>query len=100
MFAVLSAVLLLVVAIISVSKVSCRWLQPLPMRVRVLARALLIRPLGVILGGSSVAAWLFWVMGVVVSQSVMLGAVLMMISACVAVGGSLGVIHRTTKGRR
>jgi hypothetical protein len=100
MFAVLSAVFLLVVATISVSKVSCRWLQPLPMRVRVLARALLIRPLGVILGGSSVAAWLFWVMGVAVSQSVMRGAVLMMISACVAVGGSLGVIHRTTKGRR
>jgi hypothetical protein len=39
-------------------------------------------------------------MGVAVSQSVMRGAVLMMISACVAVGGSLGVIHRTTKGRR
>lgn len=100
MFAVLGAASLLVAATISVSRASCRWLQPLPIRVAALARALLVRPLAVILGAASVAAWLFWVMGVAAGQSVMRGALLMMLGSCVAVGGSLGVIRRTTKGRR
>jgi hypothetical protein len=99
MFAVLGAVLLLVAATISVSKASCRWLQPLPLRVAVLARTILIRPLAVILGATSVAAWLFWVMGVAAGQSVIRGALLMILSSCVAMGGSLVAIHRITKGR-
>ena len=99
MFAVLGAVLLLVVATISVSKASCRWLLPLPLKVSVLAFSVLIRPLAVILGATSVAAWLFWVMGVAAGQSVIRGALLMILSSCVAVGGSLGAIHRITKSR-
>jgi hypothetical protein len=100
MFAVLGAANLLVVATISVSRASCRWLRPMPIRVAVLARALLVRPLAGILGAASVAAWLFWVMGVAAGQSVMRGALLMALGSCVAVGGSLGVIYGTTKGRR
>jgi len=100
LFAVLGAVTLLVAATISVSGASCRWLQPSPLKVAVLARALLVRPLAVILGAAPVAAWLFWVMGVAAGQSVMRGALLMMLGSCVAAGGSLGVIHKTTKGRR
>jgi hypothetical protein len=99
MFVVLGAVLLLVVATISVSKASCRWLLPLPLKIAVLAFTVLIRPLAVILGATSVAAWLFWVMGVAAGQSVIRGALLMILSSCVAVGGSLGAIHRI-KGRR
>ena len=63
MSAVLGAVLLLVSAIISVSKESCRWLQPLPLPRALLARALLIRPLAVIAAAALIAAWLLWVMG-------------------------------------
>jgi hypothetical protein len=100
MFAVLGAMLLLVAATISVSKASCRWLQPLPIKVAVLARSLLIQPLAVIVGGTSVGAWLFWVMGVGVGQSAIRGALLMLLSSCFAVGGSLGAIYRTSKGRR
>jgi hypothetical protein len=99
MFVVLGAVLVLVVATISVSKASCRWLLPLPLKIALLAFTVLIRPLAVILGTTSVAAWLFWVMGAGAGQSVVRGALLMILSSCVAVGGSLGAIHRITKGR-
>jgi hypothetical protein len=64
MFAVVGAMLLLVAATISVSKASSRWLQPLPLKVAVLARALLVQPLTMIVAGTSVGAWLFWVMGI------------------------------------
>jgi hypothetical protein len=100
MFAVLGAVLLLVRATISVSKASCRWLQPLPLRAAVLARYLLIRPLAVILVAASTAAWLFWVMGVAPGEAVTRGAFLMMLSSAIAAAGSLATIHRTAKGRR
>jgi len=63
MSAVLGAVLLLVSAIIRVSKESCRWLQPLPLPRALLARHLLIRPLAVIAALALTAAWLVWVMG-------------------------------------
>jgi hypothetical protein len=99
-FAVLGAVFLLVGATISVSKASCRWLQPLPLRALDLARRLLIRPLAVILGAASTAAWLFWVMGAAPAEAATRGAFLMMLSSAIAVAGSLATIHRTTKGRR
>jgi hypothetical protein len=100
LFIVLGALLLLVVATISVSKASCRWLQPLPLGAAALARALLLRPLAVILGAAAVAAWLFWVIGVPVSQSIMRGVLLLIVSSVIAAGGSLGAIYRTTKSRR
>jgi hypothetical protein len=99
-FAILGAVFLLVMATISVSNASSRWLQPLPLRVAVLARNLLIRPLFVILGATSIAAWLFWVLGVAPGRAVTRGAVLMMLSSVIAVAGCLGAIYRTAKGRR
>jgi hypothetical protein len=100
MFAVLGALLLLVVATISVSRASSRWLQPLPLRVAVLALNLLSRPLAVILGATAIAAWLFWMMGAAAGQSVGRGALLMLFTCCVSVGGSLAAIYRTNKGRR
>jgi hypothetical protein len=60
--AVLGAVLLLVAAIIRVSKESCRWLQPLPLPRTLLVRRLLIRPLALIAAAALIAAWLLWVM--------------------------------------
>jgi hypothetical protein len=99
-FAVLGAVFLLVVATISVSHASCRWLQPLPLKVAVLARHLLIRPLAVILGAASTAAWLFWVMGVAPGRAVTRGIVMMILSSVIVVAGCLGAISRATKGRR
>jgi hypothetical protein len=99
-FAVLGAVVLLVAATISVSKASSRWLQPLPLRVAVLVRNLLIRPLAVIFGATTVAAWLFWVMGVAPGRAVTRGVLLMLLSSVTAVAGSLGAIYRITKGRR
>jgi hypothetical protein len=99
-FATLGAILLLVAATISVSSACSRWLQPLPLNRAILARSLLIRPLAVIFGATSVAAWLWWVMGVAPGRAAARGAVLMMLSSVIAVAGSLGAIYRTTKGRR
>jgi hypothetical protein len=62
MCALLGAVLLLISAIIRVSKESRRWLQPLPLRRALLARHLLIRPLVVIAAAALIAGWLLWVM--------------------------------------
>jgi hypothetical protein len=100
MCAALGAVFLLVMATISVSNASSRWLRPLPLRVASLVRHLLIRPLAVIFGATSIAAWLFWVMGVAPGRAVAGGAVLMMLSSVSAVAGCLGAIYRTTKGGR
>jgi hypothetical protein len=100
MFAVLGAVLLLVSAIIRVSKTSCRWLQPLPLRSVILARHLLTRPLVVIAVAALIAAWLLWVMGAPATQSLRHGALLMILSSFVAVVGSIAAMYRTNKGRR
>jgi hypothetical protein len=99
-FAAMGAILLLVAATISVSNACSRWLQPLPLKVVVLACNLMIRPLAVIFCATSVAVWLWWVMGVAPGRAVARGALLMMLSSVMAVAGSLGAIYRTTKGRR
>lgn len=100
MFVVLGAVLLLVAATLSVGKASCRWLQPLPLEAAVLARNLLRLPLAALFGASSLAAWLFWVMGVAAGQAVVRGSLLLILSSLIMVGGSLRAIYRRTKGRR
>lgn len=100
MFAVLGAVLLLVSAIIRVSKASCRWLQPLPLRSVILARHLLARPLVVIAVAALIAAWLVWVMGAPAAHSLRYGALLMILSSFVAVVGTIAAMYRTKKGRR
>jgi hypothetical protein len=100
MFAVLGAVLLLVSAIIRVSKASSRWLQPLPLRPAVLARHLLSRPLAVIVLAALILAWLLWVMGAPAAQSLRRGVLLMVLSSFVAVVGSFAAMYRTNKGRQ
>jgi hypothetical protein len=100
MSAVLGAVLLLVSAIIRVSKESGRWLQPLPLPRALLARGLLIRPLAVIVAAALIAAWLVWVMGSPPTQALKYGFWLLVLSSSVAVVGSVAAISRTRAGRR
>jgi hypothetical protein len=99
-FAVLGAVLLLVLATISVSKASCRWLQPLPLKAALLARHLLIQPLAVIVVATLVVAWLLWVMGSPPAQSLKRGILLMILSSSIAVVGSAAALYQTSRGRR
>jgi hypothetical protein len=102
MSAVLGAVLLLVSAVICVSKESGRWLQPLPLPLprALLARRLLIRPLAVIVAAALIAAWLLWVMGSPPTQALKYGFSLLVLSSSVAVVGSVAAISRTRAGRR
>jgi hypothetical protein len=98
--AVLGAVLLLVSAIIRVSKESGRWLQPLPLRRALLARHLLIRPLTVIVAAALIAAWLLWVMGSPPTQALKYALSLLALSSSVALVGGVAAISRTRAGQR
>jgi hypothetical protein len=99
-FAVSGAVVLLLLSTISVSKESCRWLLPLPLRSALLARALLVPALAFIIFATSMDAWLLWVSGVQIAQSVTIGALILTVSSAAAVGGSLLAIYRVTIGNR
>jgi hypothetical protein len=99
-FAVSGAVVLLLLSTISVSKEGCRWLLPLPLRSALLARALLVPSLAFIIFATSIDAWLLWVSGVQIAQSVTIGALILIVSSSVAVGGSFLEIYRVTIGHR
>ncbi len=77
-FVATSALLMLTSAVWSVSRRARRWLLPLPLRREMLARALLFRPLAVVVGLAAVICWLVWVFGVGVAVGVFIsmGAVL------------------------
>jgi hypothetical protein len=100
MSAVLGALLLLVSAIIRVSRESGRWLQPLPLPRALLARRVLVRPLAVIWAAALIAAWLLWVMGSPPTEALQYGFSLLVLSSSVAVVGSAAAISRTRAGRR
>jgi len=92
-------VVVLIFAIVAVSRASSRWLQPLPLRSAVLARHVLIRPLAAILGAAPVMAWLFWLLGAPPGQALR-RAVYWMASAALLAACAAGVaIHRTNDGR-
>jgi hypothetical protein len=97
-FAVSGALVLLLSSTISVSRTGCRWLLPLPLRSTLLARHLLFRPLALIVLATSADAWLLWVGGARIAQSVTIGAMTLIASSLVAVGGSLVAIYRVRKG--
>jgi hypothetical protein len=99
-FAVSGAVVLLLLSTISVSREGCRWLLPLPLRSALLARALLIPSLAFIMLATSIDAWLLWVGGVHIARSVTIGAMILIVSSSVAVGGSFLSIYRVTVGNR
>jgi hypothetical protein len=98
-FAVSGALVLLLSSTISVSRTGCRWLLPLPLRSALLARSLLLRPLALIVLATSADAWLLWVGGARIAQSVTVGAMTLIASSLVAVGGSLVAIYRVHKGK-
>jgi len=98
--AVVGAMVLLVTASVSVSKASYRWLGPLPLSGAVLARYLLTRALVWITCGGLVAAWLLWVMGKTVGESLEIGILLAVLSSLIVAGGCLNGMYRATmRGR-
>ena len=99
-FAVSGALVLLLSSTISVSSKGCRWLLPLPLPSVLLARALLIPSLAFIFLATSTGTWLLWVGGTQIARSVTIGAMTLIASSTVAVGGSLLAIYRATKGNR
>jgi hypothetical protein len=99
-FAVSGALVLLLSSTISVSRTGCRWLLPLPLRSALLARSLLFRPVAVIVLATSTDTWLIWVGGARIAQSVIVGAITLIVSSLAAVGGSLVAIYRVRKGNR
>lgn len=64
LFAVSGGLALLFAAVLAVSRTAWRWLAPLPMRPGSLARALLLRPTVLFVGGVAIDAWLLWLLGV------------------------------------
>jgi phosphatidylserine/phosphatidylglycerophosphate/cardiolipin synthase-like enzyme len=97
---VIGAMLLLASATIRVSKESCRWLKPLPLRATLLAQCLLGPPLVVNAVAALIAAWLFWIMGASPARSLKLGASLMALCSLMASAGSGAMIYRAQLGRR
>jgi hypothetical protein len=94
----LAATLLLVTAILAVSKAAARWMLPLPVRAHGVARRVLLRPLGVLLLLASVTAWLLWVGGMPAQSSAQRGLLLFAVAAASAIGGSLVLIGRAGRG--
>jgi hypothetical protein len=99
-FAVSGALVLLLSSTVSVSREGCRWLLPLPLTSASFARALLFRSLAVIVFATSIDAWLLWVAGARIAQSVTVGIITLIVSWLVAVGGCLLGIYRVRKGNR
>lgn len=100
MAATVGALVLLVIAILSVGIASRRWLQPLPLPAGLLARHLLSRPLAAIAALALIAAWLLWVMGASIVVSAQSGLALLLIASPIAAGGCLTAIHRGAMSRR
>jgi hypothetical protein len=94
--AVAGAMVLLVMASVSVSKASYRWLRPLPLSGTILARYLLTRSLLLISSGGLLSAWLLWVMGRTVDESLKVGILLAVLGSVITVGGCLNGMYRAT----
>jgi len=94
----LAATALLVAAMLAVSKAATRWLLPLPLRPGTIAAQVLMRPLVVIGVLAAVTGWLVWVSGVTPQESARRGLSLFLVAALSAVGGSLLLIKRASRG--
>jgi hypothetical protein len=97
---IVGAMVLLVAASVSVSKSSYRWLRPLPLSGAVIARYLLARTLLLILSYGLGAAWLLWVMGDTVRESLELGTLSAVLSSLIVAGGCLNGMYRATMSGR
>ena len=89
----IGAMVLLVVAIISVSAKASRWLKPLPLSSSLLARMTLIPALSLVLGVTAIESWLICVLGAPVARCVAIGVATAVASTILAVSGSLFAIY-------
>jgi len=93
-------VVLLIFAVVDVSRASARWLQPLPLRCAALARHVLVRPLAAMLGAAPVMAGLFWALGAPPGQALRRVVYWMAAAAVIAAFAGGVAIYRTKDGRR
>jgi hypothetical protein len=97
--AVGGGVVVLIFAIVDVSRATSRWLQPLPLRSAALARHVLSRPLAAIMGAAPVLAWLFWLLGAPPGQALRRAVYWMAAGALLAACAGGVAIYRTNAAR-
>jgi hypothetical protein len=93
----IGALVLLVAAVISVGAKASRWLRPLPLGPRLLARRIMSPTLAFMLCVTAVESWLIWVLGSPVVQCIAAGVLTLAAGTILALVGSLFAICATNK---
>jgi hypothetical protein len=93
----IGALVLLVVALISVSAKASRWLMPLPVDSGLLARKALIPALALMSFVTAIESWLLWLLGSPLTRCIAIGVLTLVTSMIFAVAGSLCAIYATKK---
>jgi hypothetical protein len=94
----IGALVLMVVAAMSVSAKASRWLKPLPIDSGLLARRTLIPSLAFMFCATAIESWLIWVLGSPVARCIATGVLTLIASMVFTVTGSLFAIHASNKG--
>ena len=99
LLAAIGALVLLTTATISVSAAAFRWLTPVPLAPRVLARRVAGPPLAVVVLLTSIESWLTWVLGSTIARCLLIGMLMAAACAILTMGGSLLAVHPRRQAR-